>query len=722
MTNLAWHELFPPRGVGLDDVTRLLRPLASRPHVGFLKRTPVVVAETELQPGAVRWRLGVDERLPRRFTAGLRAHLPGLEVVTLDSPARLTPTLGAEVRLSSYVFPIRLDTAESVSAGVLALADQLKPGEVLTLQWLIGPSYQRARRPQPYRVAEALGLQPPSSPTATEHQAWKVKTGEALFGVRARIAARAASPRRAHSLIRSVAAALALANSPQCAVRTGKATTRSARAVEAVIQPTVTWSSVVSSAELGALLGWPLGSVEVAGRATQLAPPPRSVVAEPETAEPAGRVLGVSLHPADHGSLVRMPLATSLHNLQVVGPTGSGKSTALAQMVLSDAEAGHGVLVLEPRGDLVTEIIERLPKHRRGHLVIIDPSAGDQVGVNPLVGPLHQAEQRADELAGLLRSLYGSAIGPRSGDVIFHAALTAARLPDGSLADIPILLSNPSFRRSALAKVSDPVVLGPWWAWFDSLSAGEAQQVVAPVRNKLAAFLARRSLRHLVAQPEPKFSFDDLFLRGPRIVLVNANRGLMGPEASRLLGMLILQSAWMAAQRRATLPVAARFPVSLVVDEFQDYVGALDMGEILSQCRGLGVSFTAAHQHLGQLSPQLQAAVTANARSRLAFRPSDDDARALATVFGSPVTPDDVLRLGAFQACVRLLIDSAMTPPFAVKTLPLGPATNDAAKLRHMSRDRYAADGDALDEALVRRWYGGGSGPAAPVATRRRPA
>jgi hypothetical protein len=196
---------------------------------------------------------------------------------------------------------------------------------------------------------------------------------------------------------------------------------------------------------------------------------------------------------------------------------------------------------------------------------------------------------------------------------------------------------------------------------------------------------------------------------------------MLGAEASRLVGMLVLQSAWMAAQRRVALPAVNRFPVSVYLDEFQDYVGALDFGQVLAQCRGLGVGVTAAHQHLGQLSPQLQAAVTANARSRLTFRPSQDDARELAAVFGSPVTPDDLLGLGAFQACVRLLLDSAMTPPFGVKTLPLGAPTSDAAKLRHASRERYAVDGKALDEALVQRWHGGDSGPAAPVATRRRP-
>jgi hypothetical protein len=417
-----------------------------------------------------------------------------------------------------------------------------------------------------------------------------------------------------------------------------------------------------------------------------------------------------------------MPVASANHHLFVTGPTGSGKSNELAQMILSDAAAGYGVLVIEPRGDLIEDVLRRLPAHRQADVVVIDPADDDQVGFNPLGGPVRQAEQRADELVGLFRTLFGTAIGPRSADVLFHALLTAARLPDGTLADVPILLSSSGpFRRQALAKVGDPLVLDRWWSWFDGLSSGEQQQITAPINNKLRAFLARQPIRRMLSQPHPKFSFDELFQVRPRVVLVNLNAGIIGPEASRLLGALLLSAGWAAAQRRATLPRSQRFPVMLVVDEFADYVGALDFGELLAKSRGLGLSITAAAQNLRQLNPHLNAAVTANARSRLSFRPSQDDAGPLAAVFGDPVTPDDLLRLGAFQACARLLADSAMTPPFALQTLPLTAPTVDPAALRQRSRERYAANGPELDAALVRRWRGDDQVPPdGPVGTHRR--
>jgi len=722
MTDLAWFDLYPPRNLDLPALVALLRPLASRPRVGFMQRTPPVVLEAWVRAGAVEWLLGMDPRLTSTVPGQFRAHLPKLGLKVSEDPPRPVPLVGADVRLSSFAFPLRLDVAEAVSAGVLATANLLHGDESACLQWVLGPSYQRAQRPDAFSVSEALGLRPATQPTATDRQAWRNKTSEPLYGVQGRVGATAATPQRASTIIRSLVSALALANSTHCTIRMTLSTTRRAYELIAVRQPFVSWSSVVSSAELAVLLGWPLGSVSTPGTRPQLAPAPARLLVSPEAVKRLGgrRVLGASLHPADQGRLVTMPLTTSSHNVEIIGPTGSGKSSELAQLVLADAEAGHGVLVIEPRGDLIEDVLARLPQHRRGDLVVIDPSDEAQVGFNPLAGSAPQAEQRADELVGLLRTIFGSAIGPRSADVLFHGLLTAARMPDGTLGDVPILMLSPAFRRRALAAVGDPLVLSRWWARFDSLSAGEQQQVTAPVLNKLTPFLARRPIRRMLNQSAPKFSFDELFLVRPKVVLVSLNRGVVGSEASRLLGALLLSAAWAAAQRRATLPKTQRFPVMMVVDEFQDYVGALDFGEVLAQCRGLGVSITAAHQHLLQLDASLRAAVTANARSRLSFRPSQDDARSLAAVFGEPVTPDDLLRLGAFQACVRLLVDSAMTAPFVVATLPLTQPTTNPAVLRQMSREQYATNGQALDEALAQRWYGPDEPPDGRVGTRRR--
>jgi hypothetical protein len=416
-----------------------------------------------------------------------------------------------------------------------------------------------------------------------------------------------------------------------------------------------------------------------------------------------------------------MPVATALHHTHVIGPTGSGKSTLLAELVLADIAAGRSALVVEPRGDLVRDILARVPAERRDRVVVIDPQLERAVGFNVLAGDLADAERRADEIVHLLGELHGGNLGPRSTDILLHAATTAARLPDGTFCDIPALLTNPAFRRKALAKVSDALTLGPWWAGFEARSEAEKAQHVMPLLNKLRPFTSRDVLRRMVGQAEPRFRLDELFMKPGTVVLVNLNRGLLSAPVANLLGALLLSQAWAAIQRRAALPPEKRHPVMAVVDEFQDYlriVGGVDFGDVLAQSRGLGVSWTLAHQHLDQLSASQQAGVLANARSRVVFRPAPGDAKALAAALGG-LTGDDLLRLRAFEACCSLLVDGQPTRPFSVRTRPLPPWTSNPDDLLRASGERYGVDGAELDAALAKRWQDAGAGEG-PVGVKRR--
>jgi hypothetical protein len=665
----------------------------------------------------------MDQRLTPTLPTQLTAQMPNLTLTELPKPHRPLPRVATTVRSVGFSYSLTLDNAQAVSAGCLQIAGTLSKRESLVVQWVIGPSAPRHQPPRQFTVSEALGLRPPRRPEATEQRAWRAKVEEPLFAVQGRIGAVARHTGRANGLLRLAFNALSLANGPQAQLRRGRGSQATAERLVAVSGSGRTWSSVLSAAELAVLLSWPLKGVSVPGQPDALlGRPPTTLLLPPDVsnAPTNERILGAALHPADAGRLVTMPTASSTYHLHVTGPTGSGKSNLLASMIVSDAAAGHSILVIEPKGDLVRDVLARLPEHRHHQVVVIEPNeAGPVVGFNPLGGPPEEAERRADELLHLFKALFGTAIGPRSADVLLHSLITAARLPDGTLTDVPVLLTNPQFRRRALSKVNDPLVLAPFWAQFDAFSDAERAQVVAPVLNKLRAFLSRTAVRRLLGQPMPRFALDELFTR-PRIVLVNLNKGLLGPEAARLLGSLLLTQCWQAIQRRALQPATRRHPVMVIVDEWQDFVGALDFGDVLAQARGLGVGFTLAHQHLDQLGHGLSSAALTNARSRIAFRPAQKDLKILAAVLGGGLTPDDLERLGAYEACVRLLVDAAASPPFAVRTLPLPKGTQNAAMLRQVSQERYGVNPTALDDGLTARWQGGDHDPDGPVGVTRR--
>src|SRR5207248_7171537 len=129
----------------------------------------------------------------------------------------------------------------------------------------------------------------------------------------------------------------------------------------------------------------------------------------------------------------------------------------------------------------------------------------------------------------------------------------------------------PSFRRRMKAGVHDPVALEPFWAWFEAISDAERQQAIAPVLNKLRPFLLRKSVRAIVGQLEPRFRIDEVFTKR-KIVLVSLAKGLIGPEASALLGSLFVAELWQAILGRARLPAERRHAVIVYAVEFHDYV------------------------------------------------------------------------------------------------------------------------------------------------------
>lgn len=52
-------------------------------------------------------------------------------------------------------------------------------------------------------------------------------------------------------------------------------------------------------------------------------------------------------------------------HVYVIGKTGTGKSTLLEAMALQDMEQGNGLALIDPHGDLVSRIAERVPAWRQ---------------------------------------------------------------------------------------------------------------------------------------------------------------------------------------------------------------------------------------------------------------------------------------------------------------------------------------------------------------------
>jgi hypothetical protein len=267
--------------------------------------------------------------------------------------------------------------------------------------------------------------------------------------------------------------------------------------------------------------------------------------------------------------------------------------------------------------------------------------------------------------------------------------------------------------------VRGDLALGPFWAWYEALSEPERQQVIAPVMNKVRPFLLRERVRHVLGQARPRFDISQVFSER-KILLVPLSKGTLGSESASLLGSLVVARLWQAAQARSRVVAERRHFVSVVIDEFQDFLHLpTDLADVLTQARGLGMGLTLAHQHLAQLSPAIRAAVLANARSRICFRLSAEDAAVIARTT-EQLDVQDFQSLGRYEIYASLLANSETQPFCSASTKPLPAASGDARRVRTLSRERYGVNRQEIETELRRLWNRDDGIGKTPLGSRRR--
>lgn len=710
--SLIWHRLRWPREVTTEQVTQVFRLLATA--AGW----PVVV-EAVGSPGAVEHRLALPHGQAEGMVDQLRAAIPGLSVEVLPTRPALQVTRAVELRLSTARRPLRTDDITGVNRALLTALAQLRGGECLTLQWVLGrPLVPVAVSNHVSGLAHESWLGalllapfgPPPPMDAEARQALRMKQVEPGWRLTGRMAVAAKSESRERQLIRQVAGALSTSAAPGVGWRLRRV--RPQRVSEARLP--WRWPLRLNASELAALAAWPIGltsELPVDRIGSRLAAPSKAIPSQ-------GRVIGEASFPGRERPLALTPM-DSLRHLHVIGPTGSGKSTLLLNLITQDMQARRAVVVIEPKGDLIADVLQRIPPARIGDVVLLDPTdTARPVGLNPLQRGGRSPELAADQLLGLFHSLYAAHWGPRTHDILGASLLTLARTPGMSLAALPLLLTDAGFRRRIRRGVVDPIGLEPFWSAYEAWSEAERAAAIAPVMNKLRPLLLRPEMRAMIGQTRGSFDLRRIFTER-KILLVNLSKGLLGPETSALLGSLVVAQLWQAILGRSAIAPERRHPVYVYVDEFQDYLHLpLDFADALAQARGLGVGFTLAHQYLHQLDPAMRSAVLANAQSRVAFRLPGEDARVLAA--DSVLAPEDFQSLGAFQCYAQLVARAAVQPWCSLRSLPPGEPITDPALVRTTSRLAYGRDRAAVEAELQALFLGAGGVSGDDLAPRRR--
>ena len=255
---------------------------------------------------------------------------------------------------------------------------------------------------------------------------------------------------------------------------------------------------------------------------------------------------------------------------------------------------------------------------------------------------------------------------------------------------MPRLLTDPRERAAIVGDIDDRT-LRDFWQAYEHLGEAAQAQVIAPLLNKLRAFLMRRFVRRVIAAPSPTFSIADVLDHGG-LCLVRLPQGTLGEETAHLMGSLLVAQVWQAVTARAAVLENDRPDCTVYLDEFQHFLHLPTAPEeMLAEARGFHLSVVLAHQNLSQLTERtLRDGVAANARTKLWFKASPRDAAELEEHVTPYLSAHDLANLGAHQVAARLLVDGAEAPPVTLRTRPAPEAIpGRAAEIRAASAHRF---------------------------------
>ena len=367
-------------------------------------------------------------------------------------------------------------------------------------------------------------------------------------------------------------------------------------------------------------------------------------------------------------------------HMHIIGKTGVGKSTLLLNMIVGDVKAGRGTVVIDPRGDLITDVLDRLPASHAKRIVLIDPDQENPGHFNPLEDT-NDPHLAVDNLVGIFAKIFQRQWGPRMDDTLRVACLTLMRHAGSTLSLVPPLLSDRTFRGRYTVGLDDPDGLAGFWTWYDSINENFRGQVIAPVLARLRQFLLRDFVKSVIGNATSSFRMGDILNGGA--LLCRLPKGQLGEETSRILGSLIVARVWQAAIARAAIPEDQRKDACLYVDEAHNYLtlpGSVD--DMLAEARGYRLGLVLAHQDLAQLPKETAAALSANARSKVVFNVDPSDARELSRHTKPELDDHDLAHLDIYTAAARLLVGNRELPAFTFTTNPPAPIVGEATAIR----------------------------------------
>ncbi|MEN6616535.1 MAG: type IV secretory system conjugative DNA transfer family protein [Syntrophorhabdus sp.] len=395
-------------------------------------------------------------------------------------------------------------------------------------------------------------------------------------------------------------------------------------------------------------------------------------------------------------------------------------STLLYNMIMQDIVNGEGVTLIDPHGDLYTEVLGSIPKERYGDVVLVNPCDFEYAtGINFL--ETSKTRYRSVEMNFIINEMmciFDRLYDLRTtGGPIFeqymHGALGLIMEADpegATLMDIPVIFEDDVFRKKLLKKCTNVIIKNFWTKQALKAGGDAALANIAPyITSKLNQFTTNDLLRPIIGQRKSTINFRTILDEG-KILLVNLSKGLLGQLDTMLLGMLIIGKIFSSAMSRVAVPKERRRQMFLYIDEFQNFTTD-SVSHLLSESRKFGIALTLANQNLAQLSSgfgrnSILDSVLGNVGTVLIFRTGILDSDRMAHYVRPAYTAADLQELPDFHVISRMLAHNVPQKPFVFNTLPVNAKNTsyDLPEIIDHLRKKYSTPSYEVESQIIARY------------------
>lgn len=377
-------------------------------------------------------------------------------------------------------------------------------------------------------------------------------------------------------------------------------------------------------------------------------------------------------------------------HVYIMGKTGAGKSTLIANMAIDDIRKDRGIGIIDPHGDLTETVLDFIPKRRLNDVVYLEPFDTERpfsLNVLEIKNKQHK-DLIASGIVSIFSKIYADSWGPRLEYILRNTIFTLLEIPNTTLIDALRILSDKSYRDKVVPEIQDPVIRAFWQQEFDKMTDKLRVEAISPIQNKVGQFVSSKMIRNIIGNPKSTIDLEEI-MNGKKILLLNLSQGKLGEDNAALLGAMIITQIQLAAMNRAFQKEEDRQDFFLYVDEFQNFATSSFI-KILSEARKYRLAITLANQYIDQLDVTIQKAIFGNAGTLVSFVTGAGDAALLQQEFAGIYTQNDLVSLGKHEIVVKLSIDNMTSLPFPAKTLPLPNLKNENREtVIRLSKERY---------------------------------